>query len=63
MTDLFVDSWGTGTPVILVHGSLATGAEEWQAQRPLADEGFQFTGPLLNELLLTLWRGANAQAR
>jgi len=24
-----------------VHGSLATGAEEWQAQRPLADDGFQ----------------------
>jgi pimeloyl-ACP methyl ester carboxylesterase len=24
-----------------VHGSLATGADEWQAQRPLADEGFQ----------------------
>jgi pimeloyl-ACP methyl ester carboxylesterase len=41
MTDLFVDSWGTGTPVVLVHGSLATGAEEWQAQRPLADEGFR----------------------
>ncbi|MDF0673478.1 MAG: alpha/beta fold hydrolase [Nitrospira sp.] len=41
MSDLFVDSWGTGTPVVLVHGSLATGAEEWQAQRPLADEGFR----------------------
>ena len=41
MTDLFVDSWGTGIPVILIHGSLATGAEEWQAQRPLADEGFR----------------------
>ena len=41
MTDLFVESWGTGTPVVLVHGSLATGAEEWQAQRPLADEGFR----------------------
>ena len=39
--DLFVDSWGTGTPVVLVHGSLATGADEWQAQRPLADEGFR----------------------
>jgi len=25
----------------MVHGSLATGADEWQAQRPLADEGFQ----------------------
>ena len=36
MTDLFVDSWGDGTPVVLVHGSLAVGADEWQAQRPLA---------------------------
>lgn len=41
MSDLFVDFWGTGTSVVLVHGSLATGAEEWQAQRPLADEGFR----------------------
>lgn len=41
MSSLFVDSWGGGTPVVLVHGSLATGAEEWQAQRPLADEGFR----------------------
>jgi pimeloyl-ACP methyl ester carboxylesterase len=41
MSDLFVDRWGSGVPVVLVHGSLATGADEWQAQRPLADEGFQ----------------------
>lgn len=41
MSDLVVDSWGTGTPVVLVHGSLATGADEWQAHRPLADEGFR----------------------
>ena len=41
MSDLHVDSWGTGTPVVLVHGSLAVGAEEWEAQRPLADEGFR----------------------
>jgi pimeloyl-ACP methyl ester carboxylesterase len=27
--------------VVLVHGSLATGAEEWQAQRPLATQGFR----------------------
>jgi pimeloyl-ACP methyl ester carboxylesterase len=40
-TDLFVESKGDGTPVVLVHGSLATGAEEWQAQRSLADEGFR----------------------
>jgi pimeloyl-ACP methyl ester carboxylesterase len=40
VSDLFVEEWGTGERVVLVHGSLATGAEEWQAQRPLADEGF-----------------------
>jgi pimeloyl-ACP methyl ester carboxylesterase len=45
MSHLFVDSWGTGMPVVLVHGSLATGAEEWQAQRPLADEGFRLLVP------------------
>lgn len=27
--------------MVLVHGSLATGADEWPAQKPLADEGFQ----------------------
>jgi pimeloyl-ACP methyl ester carboxylesterase len=41
MTPLFVDTWGTGTPVVLVHGSLANGADEWQAQKPLAEEGFR----------------------
>jgi pimeloyl-ACP methyl ester carboxylesterase len=45
MSDLFVDSWGTGPRVVLVHGSLATGGEEWQAQRPLADEGFRLLVP------------------
>ena len=45
MTDLFVDSWGAGTPVVLVHGSLATGADEWPAQRPLADAGFRLLVP------------------
>ena len=40
-SDLSVESWGAGTPAVLVHGSLATGAEEWEAQRPLADEGFR----------------------
>jgi pimeloyl-ACP methyl ester carboxylesterase len=41
VSDLFIDSWGSGTPVVLVHGSLATGLDEWQAQRPLADERFR----------------------
>jgi pimeloyl-ACP methyl ester carboxylesterase len=45
MTDLYVDSWGSGVPVVLVHGSLATGADEWQAQRTLADEGFRLLVP------------------
>jgi pimeloyl-ACP methyl ester carboxylesterase len=41
VSDLFVETWGAGPPVVLVHGSLATGADEWQAQRPLAERGFQ----------------------
>jgi pimeloyl-ACP methyl ester carboxylesterase len=41
MSELFTEIWGSGTRVVLVHGSLATGADEWQAQRPLADAGFQ----------------------
>lgn len=41
MSDPCIDSWGEGTPVVLVHGSLATGAEEWVAQKPLAEEGFR----------------------
>lgn len=41
MSALFVEAWGTGTRVVLVHGSLATGTEEWQAQQPLAEEGYQ----------------------
>jgi pimeloyl-ACP methyl ester carboxylesterase len=36
-----MDTWGRGEPVVLVHGSLATGGEEWAAQQPLADEGFR----------------------
>ena len=39
--NIFFESWGTGTNVVLVHGSLATGAEEWQEQRPLAQDGFR----------------------
>lgn len=32
MTALSIDTVGTGTPVVFVHGSLATGSEEWEAQ-------------------------------
>jgi pimeloyl-ACP methyl ester carboxylesterase len=45
MTDLFIETWGTGTPVVLVHGSLATGQGEWEAQRPLAEEGYRLLVP------------------
>jgi pimeloyl-ACP methyl ester carboxylesterase len=38
---LYIETWGDGAPVVLVHGSLAVGPEEWGAQRPLADEGFR----------------------
>jgi pimeloyl-ACP methyl ester carboxylesterase len=41
VSDLSVDVWGAGAPVILVHGSLATSRDEWQGQKPLADQGFQ----------------------
>ena len=44
-TDLYVEVWGDGTPVVLVHGSLANGADEWAEQRPLADDGFQLIVP------------------
>jgi pimeloyl-ACP methyl ester carboxylesterase len=44
-TELHVDSWGEGETVVLVHGSLATAADEWPAQRPLADQGFRLLTP------------------
>lgn len=40
-----MEVWGSGVPVLLVHGSLATGSDEWQAQRPLADSGFRLMVP------------------
>jgi pimeloyl-ACP methyl ester carboxylesterase len=42
---LHVEVWGEGTPVVLVHGSLATSQEEWEGQRSLVDEGFRFLAP------------------
>lgn len=41
MSEVFVETWGTGTPVVLVHGSLATGRDEWAAQQPLAEAGYR----------------------
>lgn len=37
--------WGAGERVVLVHGSLATGPVEWEAQRPLAQEGYELVVP------------------
>jgi pimeloyl-ACP methyl ester carboxylesterase len=44
-TDLHVEARGNGTPVVLAHGSLATAADEWAAQRPLADQGYRLLAP------------------
>lgn len=40
-----VETWGRGERAVLVHGSLATGPAEWEAQRPLADEGYELVVP------------------
>ena len=37
MTELHVQRWGEGPPVLLVHGSVADGTATWAAQRPLAE--------------------------
>jgi pimeloyl-ACP methyl ester carboxylesterase len=42
---LHVEVWGSGEPVVLVHGSLATGADEWEAQRPLTEFGYRLLVP------------------
>ena len=42
---LHVETWGEGERVVLVHGSLALGAEEWEQQRVLAREGFELLVP------------------
>src|ERR671932_166306 len=44
-TGLDMEVWGDGTPAVLVHGSLATAAEEWEAQRPLIGTGFRLLMP------------------
>jgi len=47
-----MEAWEPGVPVVLVHGSLATGSDEWQAQRPLADSDFRLfrTGVVMDEV-------------
>lgn len=70
MSGIESDIRGTGARVVLVHGSLATGPVEWEAQRPLVDEGYQLVVPTrraylphsdsvgedFNAVLLSLWR-------
>lgn len=45
MSELAVHEWGSGTPVLLVHGSLSPATDEWPAQLPLAEEGFRLIAP------------------
>lgn len=45
MSGIECDIWGAGERVVLIHGSLATGPLEWEAQRPLVDEGYQLVVP------------------
>jgi pimeloyl-ACP methyl ester carboxylesterase len=37
MTQLHVERWGEGPPVLLVHGSVGGGPATWAEQRPLAE--------------------------
>ncbi len=34
MPDIRLEHWGTGPPVLLVHGSITGGAATWDAPRP-----------------------------
>lgn len=45
VTDLACEVWGDGERVVLVHGSISTGSMTWQAQRPLAEEGYRLVVP------------------
>jgi hypothetical protein len=66
VSDLFVDSWGSGVPVVLVRGSLAIGADlaERIGVSRMVVEGagheVQFTGRPLNEALRALWGTASS---
>lgn len=42
---LDVQEWGRGVPAVLVHGSLTTGEENWEGQRPLASAGYRLVVP------------------
>lgn len=44
-TQLHVQRWGSGTPAVLVHGSLSGGDESWKDQVPLASAGYELLVP------------------
>lgn len=45
VTGLPSQAWGEGVKAVLVHGSISTGAECWEGQRPLAEHGFRLSVP------------------
>ena len=45
MAQLHVQRWGSGEPVVLVHGSLSGGDESWEDQRALGARGFALLVP------------------
>ncbi len=45
MAQLHVQHWGSGTPAVLVHGSLSGGDESWEDQKPLASQGYELLVP------------------
>ena len=45
MSDVHVNEVGSGTPVVLLHGSLSDGLEAWAAQQPLAAQGYRLVLP------------------
>lgn len=45
MAKLHVQHWGSGTRVVLVHGSLSGGDESWEHQKPLGSQGYELIVP------------------
>ena len=45
MEQLHVQRWGSGTPAVLVHGSLSGGDESWEDQKPLGSRGYELVVP------------------
>jgi pimeloyl-ACP methyl ester carboxylesterase len=49
LDEIYITRWGSGPPVVMVHGSAqggpAGGAEQFGAQRPLVDHGWELVLP------------------